>query len=590
MNERKEHRAIHQAVDACLSGMTGDPRLAQRIICEEENPKMKKKMSWGLALLLVLALVSVGALAAVLYPKTVEQFTNVYGSEFGARLSGGDVAAVNSGHVDEMVKCTVTDVIWEGGVLYGTVVMEPADGAKVVLLPQEIEGAMTDNMADALTPDGKTTYAQAAEEKGAQLLVAVCKPDGYVLDGQTMSGEIGYFEQPQADGSLAASFELHGWNGGIQRAESYTLAMGLRVYPLTADGQIDYAQVQRTAWTVEVQPEMKAEEPATVTRVSAEGVVIETPKDYDGKMNTYAVNPRKEWQIDAGLFNASGVAKTDKRKSGATYTFNDEDQLDVDNEGYLYLYAYEGTETVMYQTADGKPIESDPMPRNEGPQQANRLVSWLRFEGEAEKADAALPEVTLVQAQAAAEELMEKLGLQMTCTWRYAADAATLTALNDEQNRKIENRELLNNNVWNEPFTAADEGYYLAYEARVDGTAAESAYAEAYFYVTRDGVRCCVIRAPFLLGESKGEQTLIDAEDALSKAAYVAKKSWLSYMAPALEKAKKIELIYAVQDQKLLMPAWRITAADPESGEENGYDFEVVVSAVDGTVLNGPWM
>lgn len=124
----------------------------------------------------------------------------------------------------------------------------------------------------------------------------------------------------------------------------------------------------------------------------------------------------------------------------------------------------------------------------------------------------------------------------------------------------------------------------------MDGTAAESAYAEAYFYVTRDGVRCCVIRAPFLLGENKGEQTLIDAEDALSKAAYAAKKSWLSYMAPALEKAKKIELIYAVQDQKLLTPAWRITAANPESGEENGYDFEVVVSAVDGTVLNGPWM
>lgn len=29
-----------------------------------------------------------------------------------------------------------------------------------------------------------------------------------------------------------------------------------------------------------------------------------------------------------------------------------ENQLVIDNEGYLYLYAYEGTETVMYQAAD----------------------------------------------------------------------------------------------------------------------------------------------------------------------------------------------------------------------------------------------
>ena len=122
------------------------------------------------------------------------------------------------------------------------------------------------------------------------------------------------------------------------------------------------------------------------------------------------------------------------------------------------------------------------------------------------------------------------------------------------------------------------------------GAAAEEMYAAATLYVTRDGVRCCVIRVPFLPGESQGKKQLISAEEALSRAAHAAKKSWLSVLGPALEQAKRIELIYTVQNQSLLLPAWRITAPDPEATSGNGYDFQVVVSAVDGTVLNGPWM
>ena len=103
MNEQEERRAIHQAVDARLSGMAGNPRLAQQIIDAEGKPKMKKKVSLGLILALVLALVSMGALAAALYPRTVEQFSETVGPEFGARLSNGDIADLNSRHGDGWV-------------------------------------------------------------------------------------------------------------------------------------------------------------------------------------------------------------------------------------------------------------------------------------------------------------------------------------------------------------------------------------------------------------------------------------------------------------------------------------------------------
>lgn len=590
MNEQEERRAIHQAVDARLSGMAGNPRLAQQIIDAEGKPKMKKKVSLGLILALVLALVSMGALAAALYPRTVEQFSETVGPEFGARLSNGDIADLNSRHGDGWVDCTVTDVIWEGGVLYGTVVMEPAAEANVILLPEEIEHYAGENLADCLMPDGKATYAQAAQEKGAKLVKVSCLPDGYVLDGENLSGTVGYFSKPQEDGSIVAAFELHGWNGAIQRAKSYTLEMTLRTIEMSPDGQEDAAHARLTRFTLDVKPRVNADQKETITQLSADGIPVETPRDYDGTMDVYAVTRRSGWQVNPDWFNASGVAREEKGEYSTVYTFNDEDQLTVDTDGYLYLSAYAGTETVMYETADGERVESEPMPRNEGAKQAYDLIGSLCFDGGAEKPDAALPEVTLAEAQAVAEALLEKLGVQMTCSWRYAADAATLTELNEAKNGLIRNGELLNCNVWEAPFTAADEGYYLAYEARMAGAAAEEMYAAATLYVTRDGVRCCVIREPFLPGESQGKKQLISAEEALSRAAHAAKKSWLSVLGPALKQAKRIELIYTVQNQSLLLPAWRITAPDPEATSGNGYDFQVVVSAVDGTVLNGPWM
>lgn len=593
MSKQDDRRAIHQALDARLSGMTGDEWLAQRIIHGEENPKMKKKASIGLVLAVVLALVSVGALAAALYPRTADRFADSYGQAFGDRLNNGDIAEMNSAYGTDQVKCTITDVIWSDGVLYGTVVMEPAQDANVVLMPSELEHP-AENLADSLMADGKTTYAQAAKEKNGKILVVHCLPNGYVLNGQTMSGDIGYFEDPMEDGSVVASFELWGWNGGIQRAESYELSMHLSVCELLENGETDEASAQQTDWTVTVQPEMKETQPETITQLHADGIPVETPADFSGKLPVYAVSAQKDWQsqVDPSWFNASKVTEKTDTEYSTSYRFEDEDQLDVVGEGYLYYYAYAGTETVMYEMEDGKKVESDPMPRNEGPQQAFDLVGWLCFDEEAEKPDEALSEITLEKAQADAEALLEKLGMENSeCVWRYAADQVTIEQLNDAQNQKIANGEFLGNNEWHDGFTAADEGYYLVYSIRMNGVLAERAFARAALYMTRDGVRCAYIELPMLLGESLGEKTLISAEEALSQAVHAANKSWLSEMGPALEKAEKIELVYAAKDKQLLIPAWQITAMDPDCRPEDQVFFQVTVSALDdAAVLNAPWM
>lgn len=64
MNDREIRDQIHHAMDTRLSGMTGNPYLAQRILAGAKGgKKVKKKLSVGLVVALVLMLASVTALA-----------------------------------------------------------------------------------------------------------------------------------------------------------------------------------------------------------------------------------------------------------------------------------------------------------------------------------------------------------------------------------------------------------------------------------------------------------------------------------------------------------------------------------------------
>ena len=78
MDERKEKIRLQSAVNTTLSGLQGDPWLAQRVMAEAKGEvKVKKKISVGLVLTLVLVLAVVTALAAITlnayYEKTIEK-------------------------------------------------------------------------------------------------------------------------------------------------------------------------------------------------------------------------------------------------------------------------------------------------------------------------------------------------------------------------------------------------------------------------------------------------------------------------------------------------------------------------------------
>ena len=74
MGEDLNRNAFHEAIDTTLSGLQGDPFLARRILNQERTgePVVKKRLSVGLVLALVLVMIAVTALAvALLSPREV---------------------------------------------------------------------------------------------------------------------------------------------------------------------------------------------------------------------------------------------------------------------------------------------------------------------------------------------------------------------------------------------------------------------------------------------------------------------------------------------------------------------------------------
>ena len=68
MREELDRRQVHQASDGALSGLTGDPWLYSKVSAAagKGETKVKRKISLGLVLAIVLALLATAALAAVL--------------------------------------------------------------------------------------------------------------------------------------------------------------------------------------------------------------------------------------------------------------------------------------------------------------------------------------------------------------------------------------------------------------------------------------------------------------------------------------------------------------------------------------------
>lgn len=575
-----------------------------RLQSEKEEKTVKRKLGMAPVLALVIVMVlAVVAVAAALYPQTVERFRENYGEDY---LKGDETAQVNASCTLGDVVYTLTDVVWERGVLFGTVVMKPREGTNIVLIPEDYEvndaaGYAVHDKEEA--PEGAPSYQELANERGARLVLAKCVPDGYVVDGNVMSGDVGYFATPMHDGSIVTSFELYGWNGSIEHAESYVLQLNPHNWEVTPEGEWLREEPDNTwlkdTWQVEVFPVLKDGTQAEIEApqipeqtLETEGMTVVTPDGFDGTLPVYAVTAA-DWRsvVEPEWFDASGIAESEHLEWVDTYRFEDGGKLEIDGDGNIRFEKLDGVETITYP--DGETFEREK-------QAMSSYIANLAFgvyNGAAYFSDvqtAAQPtatskRVSLKEAQTHAQALLVRLGLEgLTPVWTYTMDTERIQTLGEARNAKIASGELLNVNPRDvSGVTEADEGVALVYMARVAGVPVDDvSYMRALVFVGSEGVEHVTIWAPFVLGSVEGEpQALITADQAFTMAVEDADNCWIEEMGDIVRQAYRIELMYMVREQARLVPVWCVAAVDYQQSP-----VQVMVSATDGEIIQAPWM
>ncbi len=255
----------------------------EKLMKDEEKRPVKRKMTLSIALACVLALALGYAVAASLSP-VADIFGWFYGDEYReGMLATGDSAPVGQSFTLGDVTYTLDEVVYYDNAddpispaLYGTGFIRPKDGVSVVLMPEDFSvtdpaGYILHMGEDDKIPADAKTYAQLAAEKDAKILLVKLVPDGYMLDGELMVGDIGYSFFPQQDGSVQFMFEVYGTDAFdennqpvgqmLARAERYTLNLRVSNWEVASDGtwlrEEPNDTYLRDNWVLTVAPQAK---------------------------------------------------------------------------------------------------------------------------------------------------------------------------------------------------------------------------------------------------------------------------------------------------------------------------------------------
>lgn len=565
----------------------------RRLTSETEGKQVKRKLAFAPALVLALVLLASVAVAAALYPKTADRLRDFYGEELAAQVETyGMSAELGQSVTLGEVKYTVTDAIWNAGILYGTVVAEPVEGANALLIAGDmaVDGPVGYNPGYGETaPEGTKSYAETAKETGAKILLAAVMPDGLLAGGALLSGDVGVTATVTGENTVVTTFEL----GGAQEADSYAVRIRVANWQLSPEGEaLDETRLQE-AWDVTVTPAAPEDAAAPGNAPDIEGALeLDTPAAYaqSGTMPVYSLTARDFTQtVDPAWFNASGEQS---REGNTTVTFRDGATLMISREAIFYE-GHEGTTT--FHGYDGSEYEH---PAND---LAGKLADLARTvysdermgRREKEPARDAIPALTRAEAMEMLDALLHKLGIENAAeVWSYGMDAGRIRELGAERDAAIAKS---GGEGFDDPYdlsavTEDDGGWLLVCGMRIGGVCVEDdSLLSVSAFVNRDGVANLSLRSMYAPGEEiETPEALLTAEEALAKAAGAAKKSWIPEMAGYLAHASGAQLLYAPSTTEglQLVPAWRISAKDTEDGST----FAVDVSAVDGAVLDAPWM
>jgi hypothetical protein len=456
---------------------------------------------------------------------------------------------------------------------------------------------MAEDMEYFMMSEEAQTLAAKAKASGGRMLTTDSMPTKIGVDEGTMltPGSIGYYDLANDDGSVTFSFEASD-GFAVNEGISYQIMMESWVWQMNENGEkMDGTRVQGD-WTVSciptvLNPSAEKTEMSPVSVIEQDGYELVVPEAYreTGTLPVYrAVEADFTKTVNPEWFNGTGTkdgadAMDIRYKDDKDVLFADHARLSLSPEALFYNeYADDA-----YTEAASSVIV-----------QILWIRQWENHRGEFTLEKTELSGITLAEAQAQAEELMEKLGI--ACN-QYICDEALDMSLERIQTmgaiweKAIADGKLLVDDDY-QPYDysaipASEEGYYLHYSPLgIDSHAAGSRYS-AIFYVNLRGIVYANIRNQFNRGEIVyTPETLITPDAAIEKLTKEMGRSIFGRN-EEINSIQQAALTYeAVRaenkaDGMVFVPTWMILYQDT-SAVRQGYSCCALINAVDGTLID----
>ena len=583
--DQEIRQQIRKAIDDCTRRIDEAPslqyRIAQKVRGEEP---MKKRISAALVLAMVLGLAVIGTAYAVFSSQVADFFAQHWNPELGESLQQGRIAQIGESVTIGDVTITLDEIVYRNRTLYGVGTVRPVQD-RDVLVPMDL--AYVPEWF-AVSEDAQNLAAKA-KASGGRLLRADSIPHKIGVDEGTMLGaeSVGSYDLLNADGSLTFSFEASD-GFSIHEGTSYQIQMLSIVGQVDENGEMMEETRQEVYWTVSCAPVFMAE---SATAAPEQPVTIENRNDYElitpreyqetGTMPVYrAVETDLSAAVDPEWFNQTGIA------SGAgtdEIRFADHAIL---NPGPEALFYYEFTDD-NYTEAPSNVIVERAWVRN-----------WRGHRGEFALERTELTGVTLAEAQAQAETMIKRLGIERNdyvCTEALDLSLDRIQLMGSIWEQAIADGTFLTDDDY-QPYDysaipAGEEGYYLAYSPLgVDTSPAGGRYS-AIFFVNSRGIVYAAVRNPFTRGETVSvPEDLITPDAAISTLTEELGRS-LSWNDREIKSIQEVALTYeAVRadnkaDGMVFVPVWMILYQDP-SAAANDTTCYALISAVNGTLID----
>ena len=266
----KPEQQVKTAMDRRLSGLKVTEHHIQQVMKKaQEKPKTRRSR---VLIISFAAVALLGTAIAASLPATTAWFQQLYGQKKAETLQSGTLMPVHETRVLGEVQYEWLETIHVGdtgqnefmtdsNMLYGTVRITPANGANLVLMPEDFR--ITDPAGYHIymgekAPPGTPSYLDLAMKKDAKIVLAKAVPLGILIDGVLIADwEIGYSYGFDQDGSLNYYFEIP----MVKPMPEYTIFMRINNWEITREGQWLREEPHNTwlkeDWIVTIKPPLQ---------------------------------------------------------------------------------------------------------------------------------------------------------------------------------------------------------------------------------------------------------------------------------------------------------------------------------------------